>query len=140
MPLNTLNLAFVSAGILGLRHGFDYDHIAAISDITSMEPSKRRGVQMGFVYILGHAVTLGGLGRGRYSLPTFAAQRDRPMGGTCGRSDARFARVVCSGKLATEKGSFVSPFTRGDSDRLGAMDHVEAAEALRSRTGANAQT
>jgi hypothetical protein len=62
MSLNTLNLAFVSAGILGFRHGFDYDHIAAISDITSMEPSKRRGVQMGFVYILGHAVTLGVLG------------------------------------------------------------------------------
>ena len=62
MSLNTLDLAFVSAGILGFRHGFDYDHIAAISDITSMEPSKRRGVQMGFVYILGHAVTLGALG------------------------------------------------------------------------------
>jgi hypothetical protein len=62
MSLNTLNLAFVSAGILGFRHGFDYDHIAAISDITSMEPSKRRGVRMGFVYILGHAVTLGALG------------------------------------------------------------------------------
>jgi hypothetical protein len=62
MPLNTLNLAFVSAGILGFRHGFDYDHIAAISDITSMEASKRKGVQMGFVYILGHAVTLGALG------------------------------------------------------------------------------
>jgi hypothetical protein len=62
MLLNTLNLAFVSAGILGFRHGFDYDHIAAISDITSMEPSRKTAVQMGFVYILGHAVTLGALG------------------------------------------------------------------------------
>jgi hypothetical protein len=62
MQLSTLDLAFVSAGILGFRHGFDYDHIAAISDITSMEPSKRTAMRMGFVYILGHAVTLGALG------------------------------------------------------------------------------
>jgi hypothetical protein len=62
MSLSTLDLAFVSAGILGFRHGFDYDHIAAISDITSMEPSKKSAMQMGLVYILGHAVTLGALG------------------------------------------------------------------------------
>jgi high-affinity nickel permease len=62
MSLNTLDLAFVSAGMLGFRHGFDYDHIAAISDITSMEPSKSTALRMGFVYILGHAVTLGALG------------------------------------------------------------------------------
>jgi hypothetical protein len=62
MPLSTLDLAFVSAGILGFRHGFDYDHIAAISDIASMEPSPKAAMRMGFVYILGHAVTLGALG------------------------------------------------------------------------------
>jgi hypothetical protein len=62
MQLSTLELAFVSAGILGFRHGFDYDHIAAISDITSMEPSRKAAMRMGFVYILGHSVTLGALG------------------------------------------------------------------------------
>jgi hypothetical protein len=62
MSLSTLDLAFVSAGILGFRHGFDYDHIAALSDITSMEPSRKAAMRMGFVYILGHAVTLGALG------------------------------------------------------------------------------
>jgi high-affinity nickel permease len=62
MSLSTLDLAFVSAGVLGFRHGFDYDHIAAISDITSMEPAKKAAMRMGFVYILGHAVTLGALG------------------------------------------------------------------------------
>jgi hypothetical protein len=62
MPLSTLDLAFISAAILGFRHGFDYDHIAAISDITSMEPSRKTAMRMGFVYILGHAVTLGALG------------------------------------------------------------------------------
>jgi hypothetical protein len=73
MSLSTLDLAFVSAGILGFRHGFDYDHIAAISDITSMEPSLKTAMRMGFVYILGHAVTLGALGAAvilfRHTLP-----------------------------------------------------------------------
>ena len=73
MSLTTLDLAFVSAGILGFRHGFDYDHIAAISDITSMEPSRKMAMRMGFVYILGHAVTLGALGAAvilfQHSLP-----------------------------------------------------------------------
>ena len=31
---NSLQLALLSAAILGFRHGFDYDHIAAITDIT----------------------------------------------------------------------------------------------------------
>jgi cytochrome c biogenesis protein CcdA len=62
ISVSTLDLAFLSAGVLGFRHGFDYDHIAAISDITSMEPSRRTAMRMGFVYILGHAVTLGALG------------------------------------------------------------------------------
>src|SRR5271157_4134081 len=38
---NALTLALVSAAVLGFRHAFDYDHIAAISDITSVEPSRR---------------------------------------------------------------------------------------------------
>ena len=56
-PLNMgpLNLALLSAGVLGFRHGFDYDHIAAISDITSVEPSRKRAMRMGLVYVLGHA-------------------------------------------------------------------------------------
>jgi hypothetical protein len=62
MFLSALDLAFVSAGVLGFRHGFDYDHIAAISDIASMEPSPKAAMRMGFVYILGHAITLGALG------------------------------------------------------------------------------
>ena len=34
---NSLQLALLSAAILGFRHGFDYDHIAAITDITSVQ-------------------------------------------------------------------------------------------------------
>jgi len=58
----TLELALFSAGVLGFRHGFDYDHIAAISDITSVEPSRTRAMRMGLVYVLGHASTVAALG------------------------------------------------------------------------------
>lgn len=58
----TLELALLSAGVLGFRHGFDYDHIAAITDITSLEPSRTRGMRMGLLYVLGHAATVAVLG------------------------------------------------------------------------------
>jgi high-affinity nickel-transport protein len=57
-----LDLALVSAGLLGLRHGFDYDHIAAISDIAGAQTSQRRSMRLGLVYALGHAATVAVLG------------------------------------------------------------------------------
>jgi len=35
-PVN-LRLALLSAAVLGFRHGLDYDHIAAITDISSVQ-------------------------------------------------------------------------------------------------------
>jgi high-affinity nickel-transport protein len=58
----TLDLALFSAAVLGFRHGFDYDHVAAISDITSVESSRTRAMKMGFVYVIGHASTVAVLG------------------------------------------------------------------------------
>jgi len=57
-----LQLALLSAAVLGFRHGFDYDHIAAISDITSIQNSARRAMQLGLLYALGHAATVAVLG------------------------------------------------------------------------------
>ena len=68
-----LNLALMSASVLGFRHGFDYDHIAAISDITSVQKSPRRAMKLGLLYALGHAATVALLGSAvilfRVSLP-----------------------------------------------------------------------
>lgn len=61
-PVKTLELALLSAAVLGFRHGFDYDHIAAISDITSLETSPPRAMRMGLTYVLGHAATVAVLG------------------------------------------------------------------------------
>lgn len=60
--LNSLQLALLSAAILGFRHGFDYDHIAAISDITSVQANRWRGMRLGLLYALGHAAMVAVLG------------------------------------------------------------------------------
>lgn len=57
-----LQLALASAALMGLRHGFDYDHIAAITDITAAEPSPRRGLRLGMTYAGGHAVMVALIG------------------------------------------------------------------------------
>jgi len=44
--------------ILGLRHGIDIDHIAAISDIISQTKGYKKAILNGFVYIFGHAVVV----------------------------------------------------------------------------------
>ncbi|HEV2618105.1 MAG TPA: hypothetical protein VGU63_16020 [Candidatus Acidoferrales bacterium] len=58
----TLELALLTAGVLGFRHGFDYDHIAAISDITNVETDRKRAMNMGLLYVIGHAATVAALG------------------------------------------------------------------------------
>jgi high-affinity nickel-transport protein len=55
-------LALTSCALLGLRHGFDYDHLAAISDITAVQRTWREGLRLGLTYALGHAFTVVSLG------------------------------------------------------------------------------
>ena len=57
-----LDLALISCALLGLRHGFDYDHLAAISDITAVQTSWKQGMRLGITYALGHALTVVTLG------------------------------------------------------------------------------
>lgn len=57
-----LALAIGSCALLGLRHGFDYDHLAAISDITAVQQSGKQGIRLGIIYALGHAFTVVTLG------------------------------------------------------------------------------
>jgi len=57
-----LDAALGSCLLLGLRHGFDYDHLAAISDITAVQRSWLSGLRLGMTYALGHALTVGALG------------------------------------------------------------------------------
>lgn len=42
----------------GFRHGIDWDHIAAITDITSSQEDRRRSIWYGTLYVLGHAAVV----------------------------------------------------------------------------------
>jgi high-affinity nickel permease len=57
-----LRLALLSVAVLGFRHGLDYDHIAAITDITSVQGRPRDAMKFGLLYVAGHAATIAVLG------------------------------------------------------------------------------
>lgn len=54
----------LKAGVLGtaltygFRHGFDWDHIAAITDITSSQEDSRRAMLLATLYAVGHAAVV----------------------------------------------------------------------------------
>jgi hypothetical protein len=52
----------VAAFWFGFRHGIDWDHIAAITDITSSQDQRRRALLFGTLYALGHALVVLTLG------------------------------------------------------------------------------
>jgi hypothetical protein len=70
---HNLQLALLSAGVLGFRHGLDYDHIAAITDISSVQARISDAMKFGLLYVAGHATTIAVLGAAaiafRLSLP-----------------------------------------------------------------------
>ena len=52
----------VSAFLFGFRHGIDWDHIAAITDITSSQEDRGRALEYGTIYALGHAFVVFAIG------------------------------------------------------------------------------
>ena len=52
----------ISAFLFGFRHGIDWDHIAAITDITSSQENHRTSMLFGTLYALGHATVVFALG------------------------------------------------------------------------------
>ena len=57
-----LNFVLFSCALLGFRHGFDYDHIAAITDIAGVQTRPSTAMRLGLMYALGHAATVALLG------------------------------------------------------------------------------
>jgi high-affinity nickel permease len=54
-----LGIGIVVSGFLfGFRHGIDWDHIAAITDITSSQDERGRALEYGTIYALGHALVV----------------------------------------------------------------------------------
>jgi high-affinity nickel permease len=59
---SSLEITLISCAVLGFRHGFDYDHIAAITDITSVQQRPSAGMRLGLLYAAGHATMIALLG------------------------------------------------------------------------------
>jgi hypothetical protein len=51
-----------TAFALGFRHGFDWDHLAALSDIAASQQSRRRSMILATLYALGHAAVAFAIG------------------------------------------------------------------------------
>lgn len=49
---------FLLALLLGLRHGIDWDHIAAITDLVGSGKHKKQSLIFSFLYIAGHALVI----------------------------------------------------------------------------------
>lgn len=49
---------FVTTFGFGVRHGIDWDHIAALSDLTSSQQHPRRSMVVATLYVLGHAMVV----------------------------------------------------------------------------------
>lgn len=59
---NSLVLLLATSWLLGFRHGIDWDHIAAVTDIVSGQPRPWRAIQYGSMYALGHSVIIFAVG------------------------------------------------------------------------------
>jgi cytochrome c biogenesis protein CcdA len=51
-----------TAFALGFRHGFDWDHVAALGDIAASQESRRRSIALATFYALGHAAVAFAMG------------------------------------------------------------------------------
>src|SRR5262245_49364609 len=59
LPPRALGLGLlVSAVAFGFRHGFDWDHLAAITDLTSSQSKPRRSLLLATLYACGHAAVV----------------------------------------------------------------------------------
>jgi len=56
------SLVFLTSMFLGFRHGFDYDHMIAITDVASTQTKKKRAVFLTLSYSLGHALAVISIG------------------------------------------------------------------------------
>lgn len=114
----TLATGLMSCTVLGLQHGVDWDHVAAISDVTSVQPSAGEATRCGMLYALGHAATVGILGFTlialRESVPTpLAAWIQRTVGATLILLGLYVFSALFSGKGPVSRGQAILAIVHG---------------------------
>ncbi|MEM8708984.1 MAG: hypothetical protein AAGE98_21160, partial [Actinomycetota bacterium] len=103
----TIGLILTAFG-LGLRHGIDWDHIAAISDLTGSSESRKHGWWLSMWYAVGHGIAVFVLGVG-----VIALSATIPEG-----LDTWMGRVVGLTLIVLGVWLIVDLFRRGDDFRL----------------------
>jgi len=95
----------LAALVLGLRHGIDWDHIAAISDLTAPNDA-RTGVRLGTLYALGHGAVVFVLGVVALLIGSrLPSSLDEVMGRVTGATLLLLGAVVLT-SLVRERGAF----------------------------------
>ena len=56
------SLVFLTSMFLGFRHGFDYDHMIAITDVTNTQTVKKQALLLTLFYSFGHALAVIAIG------------------------------------------------------------------------------
>jgi ABC-type nickel/cobalt efflux system permease component RcnA len=109
----------------GVRHGVDWDHIAALSDITGTQSTPRRSMVLATVYALGHAAVVFVLG-----LAAIVLSEDLPEA-----IGAAMGRVVGATLVVLGAYLVVSLLRNGRDFRMRSrwMLVIEGARRLRSR-------
>jgi high-affinity nickel-transport protein len=134
----TLGL-LVASLFFGLRHGIDWDHIVAITDIAATQETKRRGLFVGTMYVLGHASVVILLGIGAIALgATIPGWLDAVAGRLVGVTLVALGLIVLL-TLVLERGSFRARsrwmilfdmsrrvFSRGSDSVAHSHEHVAA--------------
>jgi high-affinity nickel-transport protein len=82
-PAEAFRIGLVATAFgFGFRHGIDWDHIAALTDITSSQEAPRKALSLATLYALGHALVVFVLGSLAILL---AARLPRGVDGVMGR-------------------------------------------------------
>jgi high-affinity nickel-transport protein len=114
----------LSAFGLGLRHGVDWDHMAAITDITGAEYRRRRAAWFALLYAFGHGAAVFVLGAlavvAGEQLPSWTdAAMERVVGVTLLALAAALARSLWTGEPArVSRGMFLLHGLAAFRDRL----------------------
>lgn len=97
--------ALLTALVLGLRHGVDVDHLAAITDVTSGLVTRRRGLALASCYAIGHALVVLALGAAAVAFgQRLPAGLDAVMGRVVGATLVALAAVLLVA-LVRDRGS-----------------------------------
>ncbi len=147
----TVTSALVACGALGLQHGFDWDHLAAVSDIAMIQPNRAAAILGGMLYSVGHATTVAALGLSvivlHHSVPGWISERLQlavgislvALGGYIAIASAR--SVVPCGRAVVLSAAMTKVFkTSGSSAGSGMRAGAESSLALGVLHGLGAET